>query len=194
MNLIRDTLFAAVDFESAGEAPGMTDAPVQAGIAAMRGTELMTAEFYRTYINPRRAVTWAAQRVHGITDEHLTSAPDITSLWPEFRTRLTGAVVVAHAAGTEKRFLRIFPFHGFGPWIDTLALARKAWPGLRDYSLEGLAAALGFAGEIDNLCPGLRFHDALYDAVGSLLVLRSLVTGAGLADRSVEELLQADPD
>jgi DNA polymerase-3 subunit epsilon len=181
--------FAAVDFESAGEAPGMTDAPVQAGIAAMCGMELVTAEFYRTYINPRRPVTWAAQKVHGITMDHLVTAPDMKSLWPEFRTRLSGAVVVAHSAGTEKRFLRVFPFHGFGPWLDTLILARRAWPGLSDYSLEGLATTLGFCGELDALCPGLRFHDALYDAVGSLLVLRRLITGAGLADGPLEVLL-----
>ena len=185
---VRDTVFTAVDFESAGEAAGMTDAPVQAGMAAMHGTDILTDSFFRTYINPGRPVTWAARRVHGITSEQLTAAPDLKSLWPEFRTRLTGRVVVAHAAGTEKRFLRAFPFHGFGPWLDTVQLARCAWPGLPDYSLGGLASALAFQPELDSLCPGLRFHDALYDSVASLLVLRSLITGAGLVDRPVREL------
>ena len=183
-----ETTFAALDFESAGEAPGLTDAPVQVGIACMRGTDLLTTEFFRTYINPRRAVTWAAQKVHGITTGHLIEAPDISSLWPEFRARLSGRVIVAHGAGTEKRFLRTFPFHGFGPWLDTLSVARRAWPGLADYSLEGLTGALGFGTELTALCPGLRFHDALYDAVGSLLVLRALATGAGLTDKCVSEL------
>lgn len=193
MKPIRETVFAALDFESAGEAPGMTDAPVQAGIAVMRGTELLSGEFFRTYINPQREVTWAAQKVHGISTTQLTTAPDIKSLWPEFRSRLSGNIVVAHAAGTEKRFLRTFPFHGFGPWLDTVRLARRAWPGLRDYSLEGLTGTLGFRGELDSLCPGLRFHDALYDAVGSLLVLRALVTGADLLDRCASELLSPQP-
>lgn len=187
---IRETIFAAIDFESAGEAPGMTDAPVQAGIACMRGTDLLTADFYRTYINPQRAVTWASQRVHGITAQQLHTAPDMKSLWPEFRSRLSGAVMVAHGAGTEKRFLRIFPFHGFGPWLDTVILARRAWPGLGDYTLEGLTHALGFRGELNELCPGLKFHDALYDAVGSLLVLRELMTGAGLLEHCFSDLLR----
>jgi DNA polymerase-3 subunit epsilon len=188
MTPIRETLFAALDFESAGEAPGMTDAPVQAGIARMRGADLLPGEFLRTYINPGRPVTWAAQRIHGITRQQLATAPDIKSLWPEFRSRLSGCVIVAHGAGTEKRFLRTFPFHGFGPWLDTVLLARRAWPGLGDYSLEALAATLGFRQELDDLCPGLRFHDALYDAAGSLMVLRSLATGAGLLDKCVSEL------
>ena len=186
--LIRDTLFAALDFESAGEAPGMTDAPVQAGIALMRGIEIPGDSFFRTYINPQRPVTWAAQRVHGISREQLATAPEMNSLWPEFRTRLSGHVIVAHGAGTEKRFLRAFPFHGFGPWLDTVTLARRAWPGLGDYSLEALTGVLRSRQELDALCPGLQFHDALYDAVGSLLVLRALVKGAGLLDSEVTSL------
>jgi len=188
MSAIRDTVFAALDFESAGDAPGLTDAPVQAGIALMHGAEISAGSFFRTYINPRRAVTWAAQKVHGITAAHLSEAPDLPALWPEFRDRLQGRIVVAHGAGTEKRFLRAFPMHGFGPWLDTLTLARRAWPGLADYSLEGLAAALGLRAELDTLCPGLTFHDALYDAAGSLLVLRSLITGAGLLERDAAAL------
>jgi DNA polymerase III subunit epsilon len=187
--LIRDTTFAALDFESAGDAPGLTNAPVQAGIAEMTGVQLVRSSFFRTYINPLRPVTWAAQRVHGIGPEQLALAPGMAALWPEFRTRLTGRVVVAHGAGTEKRFLRTFPMHGFGPWLDTLHLARRAWPGCPDYSLEALTMRLGFRVELDALCPGLTFHDALYDAVGSLLVLRTLINGAGLLDRDVEELL-----
>lgn len=191
MGPVRDTLFAALDFESAGEAPGRTDAPVQAGIAGMRGIEILPASFYRTYINPHRPVTWAAQNVHGISMEQLAGAPEMKSLWPEFRTRLSGQVLVAHGAGTEKRFLRTFPFHGFGPWLDTVVLARRAWPKLGDYSLEAVTGVLGLRDELNALCPGLHFHDALYDAVGSLLVLRALVTGAGLLDNDLTAL-QAD--
>ena len=187
--LICETLFAALDFESAGEAPGMTDAPVQAGIAHMRGVDILPDSFFRTYINPQRQVTWAARRVHGITAEDLTTAPEMNALWPEFRMRLSATVVVAHASGTEKRFLRAFPMHGFGPWLDTVVMARRAWPGLADYSLGGLAGSLGFQGELDQLCPGLRFHDALYDAVGSLLVLRMLISQAGLGGQELQELL-----
>ena len=186
---VHETLFAALDFESAGEAPGRTDAPVQAGIALMRGIDIVSDSFYRTYINPLRPVTWAAQSVHGITMSEISTAPELKTLWPEFRERLSGRVIVAHGAGTEKRFLRAFPFHGFGPWLDTVTLARRAWPKLGDYTLGAVTRVLGLREELDDLCPGLHFHDALYDAVASLLVLRSLITGAGLADHDVGELV-----
>lgn len=187
--LVSECRFTAIDFESAGAAPGMTDAPVQCGMATMRGDAIEEGSFYRTYLNPGRPVTWSARQVHGIGTEALEGAPVMKALWPEFRARLGGAVVVAHSAGTEKRFLRTFPLHGFGPWLDTVVLARRVWSGLGDYSLEGLIGRLGMKGELDELCPGLWFHDALYDAVGSLLLVRRLVREAGLQGRPVRELL-----
>jgi DNA polymerase-3 subunit epsilon len=188
--LVRDAQFTAIDFESAGAAPGLTDAPVQCGMASMRGETVDTASFFRSYLHPGRPVTWQASQVHGISTDDLSGAPAMNSLWPAFRSRLAGAVVVAHSAGTEKRFLRTFPMHGFGPWIDTVVLARRAWPSLPDYSLEALVDNLGLRADLDSLCPGLWFHDALYDAVGCLLVLRHLVRTANLLDRPIGDLLR----
>jgi DNA polymerase-3 subunit epsilon len=105
------------------------------------------------------------------------------------KTRLGGRLIVAHGVGTEKRFLRAFPLHGFGPWVDTLQLARRFWPGVRDYSLETLIAAGGLQEELDAACPDRRFHDALYDAVASLLVLRHLIHHAGLSGVAMEKWL-----
>ena len=188
--LVGDAIFTAIDFESAGAAPGMTDAPVQCGMATMRGDAVEPDAFFRTYLNPGRPVTWQARQVHGIGTEALAGAPELKALWPEFRRRLGGAVVVAHNAATEKRFLRVFPLHGFGPWLDTMVLARRAWPGLGDYSLESVVRRLGLLEELEALCPGLWFHDALYDAAGSLLVVRHLVREARLLERPLTDLLR----
>jgi DNA polymerase-3 subunit epsilon len=174
-------VFAAIDFESAGVIRGGTDTPIQLGIAVMSGLELLPEESLVSYLHTDRPVTWQASQVHGITTSDLRGAPTFVSLWPEVRQRLGNRVVVAHGAGTEKRFLRAFPLHGFGPWLDTLTLARRFWPGVRDYSLETLIAAGGLQASLDAACPGRRFHDALYDAVASLLVLRHVVQEAGLS-------------
>ena len=42
-------------------------------------------------------------------------APSFPSLWPEIRSRLGQSVVVGHNPATERKFLRRFPGHGFGP-------------------------------------------------------------------------------
>lgn len=181
-------VFAAIDFESAGVGRGDTDTPVQIGIAVMEGWEVRTERHFVSFLRSDRPVTWQASQIHGIRAEDLAGAPRLTDLWPEINSRLRGAVVVAHGAGTEKRFLRALPLHGFGPWLDTLKLARKLWPGPPDYSLETLVHAAGLRETLDGIAPGRRFHDALYDAAASLLVLRHLVTHAGLENAPLAAL------
>ena len=176
----QEAVFTAVDFESAGVTKGGTDTPIQIGLVVMQGMELATAEPFVSYLHTQRPITWQASQVHGITTADLKDAPSLTSLWPEVKARLGGRIVVAHGAGTEKRFLRAFPLHGFGPWLDTLTLARRFWPGVKDYSLETLISAGGLRQDLDLVCPGRRFHDALYDSFASLLLLRHLVQHAGL--------------
>lgn len=188
---VRDAAWAAIDFESAGAVPGRSDEPVQVGMAVMRGGE-MTA-FFRSYIQSPVRVTRRARAVHGIADADIASAPTMTDLWPEYKMRLAGAVVVAHGAGTEKRFLRAFPLHGFGPWLDTLAMARAFLPDLPDHSLGKVTRALGAEEEVLALCPEHGWHDALFDAVACLVILRRIVESCSLHDATVGELIAADP-
>ena len=183
-------VFAAIDFESAGVVKGDTDTPIQIGIAVMPGLDVAGVESFVSYLHTDRPVTWQASQVHGITTADLAGAPTMLSLWPEVKARLGGRLMVAHGAGTEKRFLRAYPMHGFGPWVDTLKLARRFWPGVRDYSLETLILAGSLKNELQAACPGRHFHDALYDAVASLLVLRHLIVHAGLADLPIGRWLE----
>lgn len=168
---------AAIDFESAGAAPGETDCPVQVGIVRVdRLTgELRRESCFCSYIAPTHPVHWSAAKVHGITTEKLAGAPSFVSLWPELKQRLSRCAVVGHNPATEQRFLRAFPGHGFGPWADTLQLARQALPQLPDHSLSTVCDALELTAELNALLPDRRWHDALYDAAASLLLLRFLV-------------------
>ncbi len=176
--------FAAIDFESAGAAPGETDQPVQVGI--VRVDTLFGAErSFTSYIACEHPVRWSASRVHGITTDMLADAPRFSTLWPQLRELLRGCVVVGHNPATEMRFLRAFPGHGFAPWLDTLALSRRAIPGLGDYSLGSVCEALGLRAETDALAPGRRWHDALYDAAGSLCLLRALVRGLHMEEATL---------
>ena len=164
---------AAIDFESAGSAPGETDCPVQIGIVrvdSLFGKE----ECFTSYIHCARPVRWSAAKVHGITTDILQIAPTFSELWPQIRRMLSGCLVVGHNPATEVRFLSSFPGHGFGPWLDTLQLARKALPSLKEHSLGKVCEALRICSQLDALVPGKHWHDALYDAAGSLEILRAL--------------------
>lgn len=189
MTPIRESPFAAIDFESAGERADEAGVPIQIGIAAMISLEIAPAGHYRSYLRTDRPVTWSASKVHGISSLDLENAPSLLSLWPEIRIRLAGRPVVAHGSGTEKRFLRAFPMHGFGPWIDTLTLSRRILPTLPSHALSDVGAALGLEEEARRILPGFRWHEALSDALASLLLLRRLIEMANLAEHPVEALI-----
>jgi DNA polymerase III subunit epsilon len=187
-----EAVWAALDFESTGAAPGKTDEPVQVGIAVWPGAAGAPVDLFRSYVRSATRITRSAREVHGIADGDIAAAPSMSALWPEFKLRLTGAVLVAHGAGTEKRFMRVFPLHGFGPWLDTLALSRAILPDLPDHALGCVVAALGLEDEVKAICPGLGWHDALFDAVACLVILRHVVGELDLSRTSVGQLMALD--
>ncbi len=181
---IAEIPLAALDFESAGTAPGLTDEPVQIAVAHWNGGSIEIA--LDSHLRPSRPVTWAAQRVHGIGDAELRNAPRLLDLWPQVKAALSGRWIAAHGASTEKRFLRAFPLHGFGPWIDTLALARALHPQLPSHSLGDTIGSLGLLEKTAR--PGFRWHDAASDAFATLVLLHHLVAESGIANEPAELL------
>lgn len=177
--------FAGIDFESAASGRGEPDLPIQIGLGILAGTGKVD-RLVRSYVLPSRPPVWTSSDIHGIRAEHLEGAPSLNELWPTITGCLRGRIVVAHGAATEKRFLRAFPMHGFAPWLDTLALSRKTLPSLSDYSLGSCAAALDVVEETGEICAtipggeGLGWHDALYDTVACLLVLRDIIEALDL--------------
>ncbi|MFC7337064.1 exonuclease domain-containing protein [Haloferula chungangensis] len=188
---IHQARFAGIDFESAGAARGRTDVPVQIGLASWSIHE-GHAQAYVSYLRSSSPITWSARKVHGIQDEDLIGAPSLLELWPVIKKRLGSAVVVAHGKGTEKRFLRAFPGHGFGPWVDTLLLARAAWPELPDHSLSALCISRNLEPRIRELAPKGSWHDALFDTIASLALLEDIITSFELADRPLAQLVFPD--
>ncbi len=190
LDLAGHTRFAAVDFESTGAAAGRVEEPLQIGLAVMQGTEILPQESYVSLLRTNGPATPAARRVHGIEDGQRGDSPTLPEIWTEVRHRLGGAVVVAHGAATERRFLRALPLHGFGPWLDTLPLARALLPDLPDHSLSRVLGELRLADAVRSLCPERDWHDALFDAVACLVFLREVLRGAGLEHEPVGRLLQ----
>lgn len=188
---ISETTFTAIDFESAGTAPGKTDAPVQIGTCTWN-TEEGVSDTWISYIHTIQDITWSAQKVHGITHEDLRDAPKLMLLWPKIKRRLKDRAVVAHGHGTEKRFLHAFPGHGFGPWIDTLQLSRAAWPELPSHSLGDLCIALELEDKVTEIVPEKTWHDALYDAVASIVLLEKIIGDFALKDDSISHLENPD--
>jgi DNA polymerase-3 subunit epsilon len=183
---------AALDFESTGTRDGQTDEPVQIGMAWCLPGRGEPESFFRSYIRPDRAIHADARKVHGIDDEKVQDAPKFASLWPELKQWLRGSVVVAHGVSTEQRFLRAFPFHGFGPWLDTLSISRALMPDIADHSLSTVVGSLHLESEVSRLCPELTWHDALFDAVACLVFLRHVFKLLDQPDMTLGQLCRLD--
>lgn len=184
--------YAAIDFESAGTRPGGTDHPIQVGVAVMKDLHVGADSGFVSYISSSEPVTWKARRVHGISDADLAGAPDMHALWPSLRGMLAGRWVVAHGAATERRFLRAYPFHGFGPWVDTLKLSRALDPSRASHTLGDLVEDYGLVGEVTGMMPGFRWHDALSDALASLVLLKFLILKYNLGGMDPSVLVNPD--
>ena len=188
---IGSQIFAGIDFESAGAERGKTDVPVQIGLATW-SLESGHTDHFVSYIYTNRPITWSAQKVHGITTDDLTSAPVLMMLWPKIKATLFNRVVVAHGYGTEKRYLRTFPAHGFGPWVDTLLLSRAAWPELKSHTLGDICEHFHLTKKVNNLVPDKSWHDALFDSTASLVLLEFLINSFQLTNFPIETLTNPD--
>lgn len=189
--MISEQIFAAIDFESAGAERGKTDVPVQVGMASW-SIQTGHREHFASFIKANQKITWSAQKVHGISSADLSDAPLLMQLWPNIKATLSGRIVVAHGHGTEKRYLNAFPGHKLGPWVDTLQLSRAAWPELRSHALGELCEHCKLTSRVSELVENKTWHDALYDATASLVILEHLIKQFELSSHTVETLLKPD--
>jgi len=186
----RDAILTVVDFETTGSVRGHPDEPWQVGMVEMRAGKV-TGRYHESYLRVAagRPFNPYAPGRHAELRDVLAGAPAVSDLWPVWRPWLEGRPLAAHNIGTERKFLqRAAPLHKFGPWIDTLRLARHVRPDLDGYSLSETAEALGVVDRARELCPGRDWHDALFDAFASALVLEHGLALPGWEDVSLDAL------
>ena len=125
--------------------------------------QIPTGETYHVYINPDRDMPTEAYDVHGISEEFLADKPRFTEVVQGFIDFIGDAKLVIHNAEFDMRFINHeFKMAGFPPLpmsraVDTLAIARKKFPG-SPASLDALCRRY----EIDN--SSRTFHGALLDS------------------------------
>lgn len=136
--------FVAIDFETTGYEAGSKNEPWQLGAAVVRDFEIV--ETYEWFFG---------------TDKTPDFEP-IMNQWESFYPVLASRRLVAHNIACEKTILtRLAPLTKWGPWVDTLKLAKAQYPKLPDYSLGALCELFGCIPEME----GRTWHDGLYDAV-----------------------------
>jgi DNA polymerase III epsilon subunit-like protein len=191
--LARESIIVAVDFETTGAVPGWPVEPWQVGLVRLRGGRVAPGEraAHLLRIAPDRPFNPRAPGRHARLRDALAAAPDLARLWPDLAPWLSGVPLAAHNAGTERAVLRrAAPLHRFGPWVDTLRLVRRTYPGLASAALEEVVAALGLGPRLAELSPGGAAHDALHDAFACAVLLEHFLALPGWEGVTVRALVE----
>jgi DNA polymerase III subunit epsilon len=136
-----------LDTETTGLDPANGHRIVEIGCVELFNA-IPTGETFHAYIDPGRDMPEEAFRVHGISAEFLAGKPVFANIAANFLRFAGGAKIVAHNAEFDMRFLNAeLAAVGIAPIasdrvIDTLALARRKYPGAAN-SLDALCARFG---------------------------------------------------
>jgi len=135
---------AVVDVEGNGQHPPDL---VELAVVPIRAGRVHPA---RTWlVRPPKAITWRARDIHGITNDDVASSPTITEIEGEVLQELAGVdIIVGHGVHVDRAVLS----RSFGSWepppeVDTLRLARAAYPDMPSHKLGDLVDALGLASD-----------------------------------------------
>ena len=104
---------------------------------------LPTGRHFHSYLNPEREISTGAYDVHGLSGDFLAGQPRFADIVDGFLAFLGEAPLVIHNAEFDLKFLNAELSRAGKPpltndrGIDTIALAKKRFPGAR-YSLDEL--------------------------------------------------------
>ena len=174
--------FVVFDTETTGLQPSRGDEIVSIGAVAVVSERVIAREVFERLVNPGRPMGAPAERIHGIRAEMLTGQPGIEVVLPEFARFSEGAVLVAHNAAFDMRFLRLkeqaLGLRFDQPVLDTMLLSAWLHPHQRSHSLNALIARYGV--------PRHERHTALGDArMTAEVLLKLLPQLAGRGIRTV---------
>ena len=179
--LIRKITLTVLDFETTGSVPGFDAEPWQIGAIVMRGGRVRSETFESLIrVDANRPFNAYAPGDHHKRRDEIAAAPEVSKVWKKLEPWVTGHPLAAHNAAVEKKFLRqMAPMHRFGPWVDTLKLARLAWPNAPSHRLEDLVSGLKLEPRIRECCASGAPHDALYDAAACAVLLEKMLSLPG---------------
>lgn len=166
--------FVVIDVETACSC---VSSICQVGIVGFRaGCEVFAWE---TLLDPRDQFHAMNTRIHGIAAHHVVGQPTFADVHAVIDRHLTGTITVAHSLFDKAALAAACRMHALAEietiWLDSVRVAKRAWPDLPNHKLGGLARYLNVRH---------RHHDALSDArAAGWVILRAIEhTGLSLAD------------
>jgi DNA polymerase-3 subunit epsilon len=165
--------FVVIDVETACQ---RASSICQIGIVGFAGGREVFA--YETLVDPQDSFSPFNIRLHGIGPQHVAGQPNFPRLYGTLLELLGGRVTVAHSNFDHGALSGACRIAGLpmirSRWLDSVKVARHAWPDLPTHRLNALAGHLGLEH---------KHHDALSDArVAGWVVIHAMErTGLDIA-------------
>lgn len=170
---ISEATYVVFDTETTGLEPANGDEIVSiAGVRIVNG-RVLRGEIFNELVNPGRRIPKLATQVHGISDPMVENAPDICTILKKFKQFVGDAILVAHNAAFDMKFLTLkqetcgIKFDN--PVLDTVLLAAQVHGSSDSLTLDALSERYGIT-----LTKEER-HTALGDSVATAEVFLRLV-------------------
>ena len=138
-------------------------------IAAIKVGKDGIQERFTTLVNPGVRIPPQVSRVHNITNDMVITAPFFTQAAWEFMQLAEDSTLVAHNARFDLSFLQESLSRGGmqlwrGKTMDSIPIIKRAYPGLKSYSLGYLRSYFGLGAEN----PSAQAHRAFADVEWTL--------------------------
>lgn len=152
-----------LDTETTGLEPAQGHRIIEVGCVEIINRRVTKNHFHH-YIRPDREIDAGAQAVHGISTAFLAEKPLFAAVVDDLLAFIKGAEVIIHNAPFDVGFLNhelkmlggsYAPFSEYCQVTDTLAMARKMYPGQKN--------------NLDALCKRLNVDNSRRDLHGALL-------------------------
>ncbi|MCC7538087.1 MAG: PAS domain-containing protein [Deltaproteobacteria bacterium] len=163
--------YVVFDTETTGLDPSGGDEIISIGAIRIVGGKIRREEVFDQLVDPRRSVPLESLKIHEIYPEMLRGMPVISDVLPQFHEFAEGAVLVAHNAAFDMRFLELKQERAKVRFdqavLDTLLLSAVAHPNQEPHNLDAVAERFGL--------PIVGRHTALGDAILTAEVLLKLI-------------------
>ena len=162
--------FVVIDVETACS---RVSSICQIGIVGFKdGVEILE---YETLVDPLDRFSSFNTRIHGISHDHVVGAPNFGDIHAAIEGRLAGRITVAHSFFDKGALGAACATHGRAviktTWLDSVRVAKRAWPELSSHRLNVLTKFLGVRH---------KHHDALSDARAAGMVIVRAIEHTGI--------------
>jgi len=184
---MKNVTFVIFDTETTGFSPAK-DRLVEIGAVKVRNGENLGEKTW--LINPERYIPWYVQKVHNITPEMVEDMPTFAEVYPEFLEFIDGAVLIAHNAPFDIRFVAAEARRNKMPVpknavLDSLALFRNWHPEMKNHRVSDLIDLYDISTE------GMQAHRATDDSLFVYFAIQKEMEERSKSTPRFRELLQS---